>query len=41
MSSVFFQARPTKSVLMLFLLYISESFLEPAGSREMDGICQP
>jgi hypothetical protein len=38
MSSFCFQASPKKSFLMLFLFYIPESFLEPAGSRDVD-IC--
>jgi hypothetical protein len=35
MSSVCFQASPTKSFLTLFLFYIPESFLEPGASRDM------
>ena len=30
-----------KSILMLFLFYIPDSFLEPAGTRDVDSQCQP
>ena len=40
-SSVCFQANPMKSFLTLLLFYIPESFLEPAGSRDVDNLCQP
>jgi hypothetical protein len=35
-SSVYFQANPTRSFLTLFRLYIAETFLEPADSRDVE-----
>ena len=40
-SSVCFQASPKKSFLRLFLFYIANTLLEPAGTRDVDSQCQP